>query len=64
MADEKALKKEANKDVAPKEGKIDITKRVKLIATKKAPYHEEDEEFEVAAGLVDSFVKRGFAKKA
>lgn len=64
MADEKVIKKEVNKDFIPEEGTIDITKRVKLIATDKAPYHEEGDEFEAATVLAESFVKRGFAKKA
>jgi len=64
MADEKVMKKEVNKDFIPEEGAIDISKRVKLIATEKAPYHEDGEEFEASTVLAESFVKRGFAKKA
>lgn len=59
------MAKETEKnDFTPKAGAIDITKRVKLVATDKAPYHEDGEEFEASAVLAESFVKRGFAKKA
>lgn len=64
MAEEKLVKKGENKDFTPEEGSIDITKRVKLIATEKAPYHEEGEAFEASPVLAESFVRRGFAKKA
>ncbi|MES2593141.1 MAG: hypothetical protein V4608_14760 [Bacteroidota bacterium] len=63
MADEK-LVKATNKDFVPAEGIIDITKRVKLIATEKAPYHEDGEEFEASTVLAESFLKLGFATKA
>lgn len=51
-------------DFTPEEGIIDIAKRVKLVAAEKAPYHEDGEEFEASTVLAESFVKRGFAKKA
>lgn len=64
MAGEKVIKKGEGKDFIPEEGIIDIAKRVKLVATDKAPYHEDGEEFEASTVLAESFVKRGFAKKA
>jgi len=56
------MKKSESNDFIPEEGAIDISKRVKLVATDKAPYHEDGEEFEaspVVAGLME---KRGYAK--
>jgi len=57
-------KEEKGNEFVPAEGAIDITKRVKLIATDKAPYHEDGEEFEASTVLAESFVKKGYAKKA
>lgn len=61
---EKTQKTEESKDFTPEKGAVDLTQRVKLVATKSAPYHEEDEKFEAAPALAEMFIKQGFAKKA
>lgn len=51
-------KKEVKKD-------FDITAKVKMIATKTAPHHEEGEEFECHPNIAHNvFKKKGYAKFA
>lgn len=63
MAEEKE-KGTGNKveQVKPKEGVIDITKRVKVTTTSKAPYHKVDQELEVSPVLAEKMKANGWAK--
>jgi len=40
---------------------IDITDKVKVIATKTAPYHEEGEEIELAPAVAEKMIKNKWA---
>jgi hypothetical protein len=46
----------------PKEGPIDITKRVKVKTTDKAPYHKPGLEIEVAPAVAEKMKANGWAK--
>lgn len=45
-----------------KEGPVDLTKRVKQIATEKHPYREEGEEINVSPAAADKNKVNGWAK--
>lgn len=59
---EKNGKLEEVVQVVPKEEVIDISKRVKVTTTAKAPYHKADQEIEVAPAVADKMKANGWAK--
>ena len=48
----------------PKEGAIDLTEGVELIALKDAPYHAEGEKITVSSTLAKKMLLNGWAKAA
>lgn len=50
------------KQVTPKVGAVDLTKRVKVTPTATAPFHKEGEEIEVSPVLAEKMKKNGWAK--
>lgn len=53
---------EVIENVIPKSGPVDLTKRVKVVATKDAPFHKEGQEYEVAPVVAEKMRKNGWAK--
>lgn len=49
-------------NVIPKEGPIDITQRVKVIATEKAPYHSKGETVLCAPAIAELMKSKGWAE--
>jgi hypothetical protein len=61
MAKEKELVEDV-KNVIPKEGPIDITERVTVTATDKAPYHSKGEKVTCAPALAELMKAKGWAE--
>lgn len=55
MAEEQAIEASTGNKI------VDLTKKVTLYATKKAPYHKAGEKFECHPNLAEHFVVSGFA---
>jgi hypothetical protein len=46
----------------PKEGPVDLTKRVEVTTTDKAPFHKKDTKLRVAPAVADKMKANGWAK--
>jgi hypothetical protein len=46
----------------PAPGIVDLTKRVKVVYSDKAPYHKKDQESMVSQALADKIVANGWGK--
>jgi len=53
---------ETIEQVIPKEGPIDLTKRVKVTTTDTAPYHKAGIQVEVSPLVAEKMKKNGWAK--
>jgi len=53
---------ESIEQVTPKEGPVDLTKRVKVTTTDSAPYHKGGTEIEVAPLVAEKMKKNGWVK--
>lgn len=49
-------------NVIPKEGPVDLTKRVEVTTTDKAPYHKANEKVMVTPTVAEKMKKNGWAK--
>lgn len=52
------------KNPKPKPGIIDLYKKVKLVATAKAPHHKEGAKIECSKTVADKMLANGWAKEA
>lgn len=63
MAKEEAKKVEGPiENPTPKKGPLDLRKKVKITATKDAPYHEEGVEYEVSPLVAEKMKANKWAK--
>ena len=49
-------------NVVPKNGPIDLTKRVQVVTTDKAPYHQANQTINVLPAVAEKMKKNGWAK--
>lgn len=53
---------ESIENVIPKEGPVDLTKRVEVTTTDKAPYHKANQKVMVTPIVAEKMKKNGWAK--